>query len=107
MKLEKITDEHEDCSTGYNVVLHKEYTVKSFIDEMMDDNRHESNPAMKTWGVIYISENGNYLDSIFETDYDENDLKSDIPENFLARKVLDVKASGGWTRMDYIIKIEK
>ena len=22
MKLEKITDEHEDCSTGYNVVLH-------------------------------------------------------------------------------------
>ena len=107
MELEKISDEHEDCTTDYNVVLHKEYTVKSFIDEMLDDNRHESNPVMKTWGVIYLTENGNYLDSIFETDYDENDLKSVIPDSLLSRKVLDVKAEGGWSRMDYIIKIEK
>lgn len=81
-----------DCTAPYDVILTGEYTVKQFIDEVL--SRKEE------WGVI---DNFRYK----PVQYKYGKLLT-LPEKlFLNSKIRIAYASGGWSRMDYILKLVK
>ena len=66
-----------DETRPYYVDLDRKYTVRQLIDEILLNNRE--------WGYI----------------------ASQFPEEYLDRKIKCVHASGGWSRMEYIITLEE
>lgn len=90
-----------DCTAGYRVNLDKEYTLQEFIDAVLT-NKNE-------WGWIKIAKRdcAMYNYPSFGYRYGEIQTEANIPESVYAYKVKSVISSGGWTRMDYIVTLEK
>lgn len=91
-----------DCTCGYNVKLDREYTVKDFIDTVLSERNGE-------WGYIGI-----YNQSAFDGRHFGNPnmeyrygkiVTGNFTEDVLSKEVKDVSASGGWSRMDYVLKV--
>lgn len=80
-----------DETARYTVILEKEYTVRTFIETVLKERANE-------WGIIKILGKTSF-------EYRKGKLFSSINEDILDKAIVDVKASGGWTRMDYLIKI--
>lgn len=94
IKLVECTPVIGDCTCGYNVILDKEYTVHEFIETMLKERNNE-------WGFI-----SNHLDSQ-QCEYRYGKiLENTFTQEILHKKIIKVSASGGWTRMDYIVKTE-
>lgn len=85
-----------DCTAPYDVELYKEYTVDEFVHAVL---------TRKEWGYIGI-----YCQSkIFgepKCEYSYDKLLYNLPDDVLNKKVIKVKAHGGWSRMDYLLWIE-
>ena len=77
-----------DCTAPYDIEDYKEI-VADFVGEVLNKYKGE-------WGYFEI----NYTH--YEFRYGE--LLNDIPSNILSKRIASVKASGGYSRMDYYIK---
>lgn len=91
-----------DCTCGYNVKLDREYTVKDFIDTVLSERNGE-------WGYIGIYDQSDFSGMHFgnpNAEYRYGKLVSDnFPEDILNKEIKSVSASGGWSRMDYVLKV--
>ena len=91
-----------DCTCGYNVILDREYTVKDFIDTVLSERAGE-------WGYIGIYDQSDFVGRHFgnpNAEYRYGKLVSDnFPEDILSKEIKSVSASGGWSRMDYVLHI--
>lgn len=80
-----------DCTSRYALSLKKKATVREFIDAIISDKQE--------WGHISVSDgpgiwfkNGEYQ------------MSSNM-EKMLNKKVKKASASGGWSRMDYVLQV--
>lgn len=88
-----------DCTNNYDVQLDKNYTVGEFVETVLKEEPKE-------WGYIGIYKKGEIFgDPVCEYRYGKLITKP-LPEEFLRRDIKEVKASGGWSRMDYTIKVK-
>lgn len=85
-----------DSTAKYEVILDKEYTVRTFIKEVR--TRKEE------WGYIGI-DNGIAVFGAPFCEYSHGKLLSRMQKEVLDKTVISVKADGGYTRMDYLLKI--
>lgn len=97
-ELIRIGGPYSDCTSSYDVKFDKPYTVEEFINEVISDKRE--------WGHIGIYS----PDSVFgyprcEYRYGEI-LESSFDEEFLQLEINNVRASGGWSCMDYVINFD-
>lgn len=91
--LTQVTQTFGDCTAGYRVDLYKEYTVSEFINEVLKEKPNE-------WGYFEIKR------TMSKAEYRYGEIiENDFDENILSAKILSVAATGGWSRMDYIIII--
>lgn len=82
-----------DCTAPYDVILDKPYTVGEFINEVLTTRSNE-------WGSFHLT----YYTMM---DYDRGKIiKNNIPDECMSMRIKEVKASGGWSAMDYYIKLE-
>lgn len=91
-----------DCICGYGIILDREYTVKDFIDTVLTERTYE-------WGYIGIYDQSDFVGRHFgnpNVEYSHGKITTDnFTEDILSKEVKDVSASGGWSRMDYILKV--
>ena len=88
--------ERSDCTAKYRVILDKEYTVRTFIKEVL--KRKEE------WGYIGIEKKGAIFgDPVCEYRYGK--LLSKMKKEVLDKPIISVKADGGYSCMDYLLKI--
>ena len=101
-KLIQSTPVSGDCTCGYNVKLDREYTVKDFIDTVLSERTRE-------WGCIGMYDQSDFVGRYFgnpNMEYSHGKIvTSNFTEDILRKEVKDVSASGGWSRMDYILKV--
>lgn len=89
-----------DCTAPYNVILDKVYTVEEFITTVLE---HLSNE----WGYIGIMDaNARNIFGNPNCEYSHGKLSTAMPESFMNRKIHRAHASGGWSRMDYLLELE-
>lgn len=90
-KYNRITDFSSDCTATYEVILDKDYTVKEFVDGILNSKRD--------WGKFYII-NGSHCE------YNCGEFISKLNEDDLEKKIIKIKANGGWSNMDYFIETQ-
>ena len=86
-----------DCTAPYIVELNGEYTVKTFIADVLK--------IKDEWGYIGI-EHGRSIFGDPHCEYSNGKLKTLLPDKYLNLKVVSASAHGGWSRMDYILGVE-
>ena len=73
-------------------------TVGEFIQAVFEKYPGE-------WGKFMIRQHNKLLGSISSAWYERGHLKDDLPDAFMDMKIKEVSASGGWSRMDYILNV--
>lgn len=96
----QISEEFGDCSANYKVSLDKPHTVSEFINLVLIERKGE-------WGEFEIyNPNVSWLE--YERyEYHHGILNNEIPKDLLEKKIINITAHGGWTRMDYLLKLEQ
>jgi hypothetical protein len=98
--LVQVTNIARDGTCGYVVELEKQYTVQEFIETILSQCTNE-------WGYVgikcppYVFGNPR-----LEYKYGKITTKP-FNDDVLDKTIEKVTASGGWTRMDYIITTDK
>ena len=94
-----------DCTRPYDVSLCKDFTVEELI-RVITEGVDEC--GRSEWGYIGICNRGYYPFTVERCEYRGGEIISkNIPEEQLRKKVVSVRASGGWSRMDYCLTIEE
>ena len=89
-----------DCTEIFQLTLDKPHTVAEFIECIL---------KQECWGDVYVttgtmSWNGTYKYPCCK--YKQDKLTTDpLPDNILSKRIKDVQAWGGYSTMDYLIKI--
>lgn len=96
-KLTQLRPEGTDCTAPYSVELNGDYTVASFVQDVLKDKTE--------WGYIGI-DNGKFGFGDPNVKFRHGKLLSTLPSKYLDMKVTKAKASGGWSRMDYLLTVE-
>ena len=92
-----------DGTNAYKIVLEKECTVKEFIATILSSYPDE-------WGYIGIENKIEPFLGKPKIEYSKGKLIGTIAELELMpldSKIITVRARGGWTSMDYVLKIQK
>lgn len=99
MKFQQVGRTAGDETTPYKVTDFKSRTVGEFIQEVLRE-------YPKEWG--YISVGGHFYQQRQKgsCEYRYGRLLSDMPDELLGIEIMEVLASGGWSRMDYTINWE-
>lgn len=86
-----------DSTSNYTVVLERDYTIFEFIEELL--------LRVSDWGSVIVV--GDELGLIkFVLKYKYGEVKSsNITSDLLSSKVINITCHGGYTRMDYTIKL--
>lgn len=88
-----------DETSIYSVVMNKEMTVSDLIDYAISQNDE--------WGFISIIGDNGLFKPICRLEYRWGKIVSDtIPDETKGAKIKDIGAYGGWSRMDYDIRIQ-
>lgn len=100
MKFIQTSEEFGDCSAYYDVKLNKPHTVGEFINLVLVERKGE-------WGKFEM-----YNPDVSWLDYEQYEyrygvLKKPISKELLEKNIISIEAHGGWTRMDYLLKLEK
>lgn len=98
-QLLKNGNDRGDCTAPYKVILDREYTVKEFISEVL--------LIKGEWGYIGIKSKDNPWLGDPHCEYRYGKLLVNLPDDAMEKKVVSVKADGGWSRMDYLITVEE
>lgn len=90
-----------DCTSNYKVIIHnKPLTFKNFVDEVLQRNNE--------WGEIRLGKS--WIDCIGATksiEYSKGQiLKDDLLAEYSDCEVLEIKANGGWSKMDYYVSLK-
>jgi hypothetical protein len=96
----KIAGKHGgDQCAPYDIELDRVYTVDDFVKTVLSNRPNE-------WGYIFIDGVRTVFGDPCLT-YSDGQIKSVSNEfkNFIDSTVKAAKASGGWTRMDYVLKV--
>lgn len=90
-----------DCTAHYDVTLDGEYTVQEFINEVITNRSGE-------WGRIGIAKGDEYhaIFSNTKCEYRWGKLLSRLSDEYLTRKIKRVTAHGGYTNMDYLLRLK-
>lgn len=99
IKLNQATAIASDCTARYNVVIDDGCTVSDFISEVLQ---------RREWGYIGILDQ---LQAWFEfgnpqCEYRYGLLLSELPTELMDKTIESASASGGWSRMDYKLKLK-
>ncbi len=97
IKLRQNTKVKGDETAGYEVILTKEYTVRSFVNELLTERKGE-------WGHVGVDDGSSIFGSP-NLEYKWGKLLSELPKEILDKKIISATASGGWSRMDYKLKL--
>lgn len=99
MNREQIGAVGGDCTAPYKVEIDSDMTLKDFVQCVLAQ-------YPKEWGYIGIK-SGNSIFGEPKIEYSKGIIKT---ENFDAeikrKKVVSAYASGGWSRMDYLLTLE-
>lgn len=87
MKLIQTHSEGGDCTAPYDVEDYHEI-VADFVGEVLGFKGE--------WGFVHVD--------CYRYEYRYGELINAIPAEILSKRIKSVKASGGWSRMDYHIK---
>jgi hypothetical protein len=94
IKLRQLKPEGSDCTTPYEVILDKPYTLGAFIKQILIQRPNE-------WGYFEVP-------PYVERSYKNSKLISfNFSYDILDELVESVTASGGWSRMDYHITLKQ
>lgn len=89
-----------DCTAPYDVILlSKEITVKQFVEDVLSDDGE--------WGRFSIGQNYFYPEACAWYRYGKMEEENHELIPYYDKIITKAKASGGWSRMDYMIEIEK
>ena len=88
-----------DCTAPYDVQLDREYTVAEFIEAVLKQNPRE-------WGKFGIFNKERFFGHP-SCEYRDGELTEFMPDDILKRKIVKVKADGGWSLMNYLIWLEE
>lgn len=89
--------ESGDCTSPYAVELEKEYTVQEFVTAVLSKSEE--------WGYIGIEHKlATFGKPCCEYAYGK--LLYELPKEILNKKVVSVRAYGGYTRMDYCLTVD-
>ena len=93
-----------DETASYSVRIDKEnVSLREFINHLITKRNGE-------WGYVKIQKNGcPWYSSIYEVEYRWGQIVSDnIPEDVKDKIIpTEIFGDGGWSRMDYVIKLEQ
>ena len=96
--------ENSNCTAPYNISLLKDVTLGEFIDIV---TLGTDEIGRTEWGHIGFGQ-GYYPFSEHRCEYRYGHIvKSNIPTELLTKKVIRVRASGGWSCMDYVVDLEE
>lgn len=95
IKLTQTSETFGDSTAQYSVEMNRPYTVGEFIKEVL---------TKKEWGKISIYDRDQRFESP-SCEYSGKELKTEMPETFLNKKIEKAIAHGGWSRMDYKLYI--
>lgn len=87
-----------DCTGPYSVSISKPMTVREFINELLSTYPGE-------WGYIGIYKYGTIFGDPY-CEYWHGKLLYSLPDEYLDRKIEQVDGSGGWSRSDFLLKVE-
>jgi len=93
-----------DCTSQYEIILHKPYTVKEFIEEWLRDCPND-------WGYFQIGEvDKDGTVCYFGIAYENGEIRTKYKDDMLNREFMnntikEIGGSGGWTRSDITIHI--
>ena len=95
-----------DCTAPYDVLLDKPYTVGEFINEVLTTRSNE-------WGEFIVRRKGSgYFDRMASAEYrygkmkNRNGENTAIPVELISMPIMEIKAAGGWSAMDYNLIVE-
>lgn len=90
-----------DGTSEYKITLDKEYTLREFIEAVLTNEGE--------WGSIRIAKRNCYWYDFPEIRYRYGEIITvpNLLEEIYNLKVRSAVASGGWTRMDYIVILGK
>lgn len=84
-----------DCTASYDVFLHQDYTLQKFMDDVVSQYPDE-------WGNFCITDKDGLS---IDIEYSHGIINKGYPDCLIKCPVISVNASGGWSKMDYNIKI--
>lgn len=87
-----------DCTTPYEGEFEKPMEVHELVALVLENTQD--------WGYIGIRDN----ETIFgnpRCEYRYGKLLSELPNELMCKKIERISASGGWTRMDYLLTLER
>lgn len=87
---------HQDCTASYNVELNIECTVKELIENILKRNE---------WGDIKLKDTSGKYNKVYKIEYKNDNINDRFDDNLLNKKVINIKAIGGYGYMDYLITI--
>lgn len=107
LKLRQVTPTGSDEYANYEVDLNKSCTVKEFINMVLKEKDTE-------WGKFEIVKPHvlascplpNNIAATAEYSSGKLTIEGTIPEKYLNKTITRVTASGGWSRMDYFIRVK-
>ena len=85
-----------DCTTPYDAVMDRQYTVQEFVDEVCSEERN--------WGHVNISQDPNNMYGKLLVDY-RHGVYGEVPEQFRDMIVKSAHGSGGWSRYDFTLMV--
>lgn len=90
-----------DSCSSYDVQLNKACTVQEFVDMVLKERPNE-------WGEFIIITNFYYKSQKDYCKYEYGKITNDFKNSETKSQIISkVKAHGGWTAMDYIIKVSE
>ena len=95
MKFTQLHATGSDETAPYSVTEFKAKTVGEFINEVLESYKGD-------WGDFYVS-NPNFR---AHCEYRYGKIVSPISDNANEYEIESVTSSGGWSRMDYFIKVK-
>ena len=96
-KLKQLRPEGGDCTAPYDVILDKEYTLEEFVKTVVSRDDE--------WGEIRVDiGRRSYFDNPY-CEYKWGELLSVLPDDLIYKKIISVKAHGGWSAMNYFITV--
>lgn len=91
MKAKRITQEAGDCTALYEIILEKEYTVKSLLEEIL---------TKREWGCFSVKDGSS-------CDYKWGNLLTQLNDGDLMKLVKKVTAFGGYSYFNYNVETYK
>ena len=93
-----------DCTRPHDVTLCKAFTVEELIRTIAEG---VDEYGRTEWGYIGIYDEGYYPFTDERCEYrDGKVIANNIPDEMLHKPVISVRASGGWSRMDYCLTVK-